>query len=62
MGFVRCRALNNNQLSGEIPYSVGGFKVYWFDLAKNNLAGPLLVSSNSVDGIGLDTMVACEHL
>lgn len=55
-------ALNNNNLDGTIPSSVGTLsKLKRFDVAYNKLTGPLPVSTNNPVKIGLDTWPAIEH-
>jgi hypothetical protein len=58
-----CRALNNNQLTGPIPSSLGALsKLFWLDVAYNSLNGSLPVSSLSPDNLGLDTLPSIQHL
>jgi hypothetical protein len=58
-----CRALNNNQLTGPIPSSLGALsKLFWLDVAYNSLNGSLPVSSLSPDNLGLDTLLSIQHL
>jgi hypothetical protein len=60
---VLCSALNYNRLGGPIPSSLGGLsKLTWFDVAYNGLTGPIPVSTNNPQGLGLDTLPNIQHL
>ena len=55
------RALNSNNFTGKIPASLGNLsKVYWLDLADNQLTGPIPISSGSSPG--LDLLLKAKHL
>lgn len=55
------RALNSNNFTGKIPTSLGNLtKVYWLDLADNQLTGPIPISSGSSPG--LDLLLKAKHL
>lgn len=59
--FPHYRSLNDNKFSGEIPSSIGKLrKLYWLDIANNQLSGDLPVSSG--DTPGLDLLVNTKHL
>lgn len=54
-------SLNLNQFTGTIPASIGRLsKLYWFDIADNQIEGGLPVSSASSPG--LDMLVQTGHL
>ena len=56
-----CRSLNDNNFSGEIPASIGNLKkLYWLDVANNQLSGGIPVSSGNTPG--LDLLVNTKHL
>ncbi|KAL6558213.1 hypothetical protein OROMI_018563 [Orobanche minor] len=53
--------LNSNNLMGEIPPSLGNLsKLYWLDLAENQMGGEIPVSS--AFGPGLDQLKKAKHL
>lgn len=55
------RALNSNQLGGKIPASLGNLsKLYWLDVADNQLTGPLPISTENTPG--LDKLINTKHL
>lgn len=55
------RALNSNNFTGEIPATLGNLsKLYWLDLADNQLTGSLPVST--VKDPGLDLLKKAKHL
>lgn len=59
---LNCRSLNSNGFSGQIPHSIGNLsKLYWLDLADNQLEGPIPVS-NSSSSSGLDQLLHAKHL
>lgn len=54
-------ALNSNNFTGSIPPSLGRLsKLYWLDLAENQLTGTLPVSTNTSPG--LDLLHNAKHL
>ena len=60
--FPRYRSLNLNQFSGTIPASIGRLsKLYWFDIADNQIEGTLPVS-NGTSLPGLDMLLETKHL
>uniref|UniRef100_A0A0E0BQE7 non-specific serine/threonine protein kinase n=1 Tax=Oryza glumipatula TaxID=40148 RepID=A0A0E0BQE7_9ORYZ len=55
------RSLNSNKFTGSIPPSLGGLsKLYWFDLADNQLTGGLPISNATSPG--LDNLTSTKHL
>eukprot|EP01018_Ginkgo_biloba_P022241 Gb_00418 [translate_table: standard] len=53
-------ALNSNELSGQIPPSLGNLaKLYWLDIADNNIDGTLPVSTANAPG--LDKLTNAKH-
>jgi hypothetical protein len=55
------RALNSNNFTGKIPPSLGKLsKVYWLDLADNQLTGPIPISTSTTPG--LDLLLKAKHL
>lgn len=55
------RALNSNNLTGEIPHSLGNLsKLYWLDLADNQLSGSIPTSTPNTPG--LDLLRKAKHL
>lgn len=55
------RALNTNNLTGQIPPSLGYLsKLYWLDISENQLTGSLPVST--LTNPGLDMLKHCKHL
>lgn len=59
--FVCKRALNSNNFTGEIPHSLGNLsKLYWLDLADNQLSGSIPVST--LNSPGLDLLRKAKHL
>ena len=56
-----CRALNSNNFTGRIPPSLGKLtKLYWLDLADNQLLGTIPVSTPTTPG--LDLLLKAKHL
>lgn len=56
-----CRSLNSNKFVGTIPPSVGKLsKLYWLDMADNQLTGTLPVSKGGTPG--LDMLLDTKHL
>jgi hypothetical protein len=55
------RALNSNKFSGGIPPSLGKLsKLYWLDLADNQLTGTIPISKGTIPG--LDLLLNAKHL
>lgn len=55
------RALNSNNLTGQIPPSLGRLSnLYWLDLAENKLSGPFPTST--LTSPGLDQLLKAKHL
>lgn len=55
------RALNSNNFTGQIPPSLGNLsKLYWLDLADNQLTGSIPVSTSKSPG--LDLLKKAKHL
>jgi len=55
------RALNSNNFTGKIPPSLGKLsKLYWLDLADNQLTGHLPISTSTTPG--LDLLLKAKHL
>jgi len=53
--------LNSNNFTGKIPPSLGKLsKIYWLDLADNQLTGPIPVSTST--SAGLDLLLKAKHL
>jgi len=49
-------------LSGTLPPELGALsKLSWFDVAYNNLEGPLPVSTTSSNGLGIDSWPNIQH-
>jgi hypothetical protein len=58
---TNCRSLTDNSFSGSIPASIGHLsKLYWLDLAENQLDGPIPVSNGNTPG--LDMLLLAKHL
>lgn len=56
-----CSALNSNNFTGRIPPSLGTLsKLYWLDLADNQLMGSIPVSTPTSPG--LDLLLKAKHL
>ncbi|KAF3668878.1 hypothetical protein FXO38_07888 [Capsicum annuum] len=54
-------AVNSNNFTGEIPPILGNMsKLYWRDLADNQLTGSIPISTSSI--FGLDLLKKVEHL
>lgn len=55
------RALNSNKFSGGIPASLGLLsKLFWLDLADNQLTGPVPISTATTPGLNL--LTGTKHL
>lgn len=60
---VLCRSLTGNNISGEIPPSLGLLShLHWLDLSENSLTGTLPVSTSSPNDTGLDNLNSILHL
>jgi len=60
--FPQYSSLNLNKFSGTIPPSIGLLsKLYWFDIADNQIEGELPVS-NGTSAPGLDMLLQTKHL